>query len=202
MRIIYLIFLAYALVACGSEQPADNSTQTAQAENHEGHNHDHEGHDHHDHSHGEADEPKSKDGIHYGDEITPEGALVLTEVSTKLSAGEGTQDLDLGEGNVVKALDTKVEGTVSEVCKAAGCWLVIKDESGTEMFVNTNHDFLIDESIIGKTVVVKGNAYEEVTPVVELQAQAKEDNKSEEEIAAITEPKSAYSLMAKGLVVK
>jgi hypothetical protein len=199
MRIIYLMFLAYALAACGSEQP---TTETAATDNTEAHAHDHshEGHDHaHDHG---GEEPKSKDGIHYGEDITAEGALMLNEVADKLAKGEETQDLDLGEGNVVKALDAKVEGTVSEVCKAQGCWLRIKNEEGVEMFVNTNHDFLVDQTIIGKKVVVKGNAYGEEKTVAELQAIAKDAGKSEEEVAAITEAQVDYSLMAKGLIVQ
>lgn len=202
MRIIYALFLAYALMACSSEQPQTTDTsENSEVYSHEGHDHGHEGHDHnHDHVHSTPEE--EGDGIHFGKNVTADNAILLATAIEKLQKEEGVEDLDLGEGNIIKALPTKIEGEVTEVCQMSGCWLKIKDATGKEMFVNTNHDFLVKPNIIGKTVIVEGNAYQEVTTVAELKAAATEENKTAAEVEAITEPEYGYSLMAKGLLVK
>lgn len=200
MRIIYALFLAYALMACSSEQPQTTDTsENSEVHSHEGHDHGHEGHDH-DHVHSTPEE--EGDGIHFGKNVTADNAILLATAIEKLQKEEGVEDLDLGEGNIIKALPTKIEGEVTEVCQMSGCWLKIKDATGKEMFVNTNHDFLVKPNIIGKTVIVEGNAYQEVTTVAELKAAATEENKTAAEVEAITEPEYGYSLMAKGLLVK
>lgn len=198
LRILYLIALAYTFAACGGD------AQTT-AENHEGHeHHDHDGHDHsgHDHNHDHDHAATEGDGIHYGVEITPDGGIALTDILTKVDAEEGATDLDLGEGNVVKAVASKVEGEVSEVCKKAGCWLKMATADGKEIFIATNHEFFVPVDIVGKTVVVDGNAYKSVTTVEELRHYAEDEGQSADEIAKITEPVTEYKLLAKGLVIK
>lgn len=203
LRIFYLVLFAYTFAACGGNE-------TTTADNHEGHehhDHDHEGHDHdhaghdHDHDHEPATEEEG-DGIHYGAEITPEGGVALSDVLAKVKNEEGAADLDLGEGNTVKAVATKVEGEVSEVCKKAGCWLKLATEDGQEIFITTNHEFFVPVDIVGKTVVVDGQAYKSVTTVDELRHYAEDEGQSAEEIAKITEPITEYKLLAKGLVIK
>ncbi|WP_052596975.1 DUF4920 domain-containing protein [Aureispira sp. CCB-QB1] len=203
LRILYLVLLAYTFAACGGNE---SSTTAENHEGHEHHDHDHAGHDHdhdhagHDHNH-DHDQPEG-DGIHYGAEITPEGGVALSEVLSKVKNEEGATELDLGEGNTVKAVATKVEGVVSEVCKKAGCWLKLATEDGQEIFITTNHEFLVPVDIVGKTVVVDGQAYKSVTTVDELRHYAEDEGQSAEEIAKITEPITEYKLLAKGLVIK
>ena len=134
--------------------------------------------------------------------ITPDGGVGLAEVLAKIESGEGAEDFQLSEDNTVKAVATKVEGQVSEVCKKAGCWLKMATDDGKEMFIATNHEFFVPVDIVGKTVVVDGNAYKSVTSVEELRHYAEDDKKPAEEIAEITEPKTEYKLLAKGLVIK
>lgn len=205
LRILYLVLLAYTFAACGGNE---SSTTAENHEGHEHHDHDHAGHDHdhdhdhagHDHNH-DHDQPEG-DGIHYGAEITPEGGVALSEVLSKVKNEEGATELDLGEGNTVKAVATKVEGEVSEVCKKAGCWLKLATEDGQEIFITTNHEFFVPVDIVGKTVVVDGQAYKSVTTVDELRHYAEDEGQSAEEIAKITEPITEYKLLAKGLVIK
>lgn len=202
LRILYLIIFAYTLVSCG----AQDATTTDNHEGHEHHDHDHDhdhaGHDHegHDHDHGTTE--AEGDGIHYGAEITADGGVALSEVLAKVKSEEGATELDLGEGNTVKAVATKVEGEVSEVCKKAGCWLKLATEDGQEIFITTNHDFFVPVDIVGKTVVVDGQAYKSVTTVDELRHYAEDEGQSADEIAKITEPVTEYKLLAKGLVIK
>lgn len=190
LRILLVASLAYIFAACSGE------TNTAQ-------HHDHEGHEHHDHDHAHDHGTEEKgDGTHFGLEITPEGGIGLADVLTKVDTEEGAVDFDLGDGNAIKAVPAKVEGDVSEVCQKAGCWLKIATEDGKEMFISTNHEFFVPTDIVGKKVVVEGNAYKSVTTVEELQHFAEDEGKSAEEIALITEPVSEYKLLAKGLVIK
>lgn len=202
LRVLYLVVLVYALAACSSEGTNTGENQDKH-EHHDHAGHDHDGHDHgdhdHDHNHGDVEEG---DGVHFGAEITPEGAIALVDVLAKIDSEEGATDFDLGEGNMVKAVASKVEGQVSEVCKKAGCWLKLATEDGKEIFIATNHEFFVPADIVGKTVVVDGNAYKSITTVDELRHYAEDEGQSAEEIAAITEPLSEYKLLAKGLVIK
>jgi hypothetical protein len=202
LRILYLVIFAYTLVSCGGNEATTtaDSHEGHEHHDHEGHDHDHAGHDHEGHDH-DAVEVEG-DGIHYGVEITTDGGVALSEVLAKVKNEEDATELDLGEGNMVKAVTTKVEGEVSEVCKKAGCWLKLATEDGQEIFITTNHDFFVPVDIVGKTVVVDGQAYKSVTTVDELRHYAEDEGKSAEEIAKITEPVTEYKLLAKGLVIK
>jgi hypothetical protein len=203
LRILYLVLFAYTLVSCsGNETTTADNHEGHEHHDHEGHDHDHEGHDH-DHEGHNHDAPETEgDGIHYGAEITTDGGVALSEVLAKVKNEEGAADLDLGEGNMVKAVATKVEGEVSEVCKKAGCWLKLATTDGQEIFITTNHEFFVPVNIVGKTVVVDGQAYKSVTTVDELRHYAEDEGQSAEEIAKITEPVTEYKLLAKGLVIK
>jgi hypothetical protein len=202
LRILYLVIFAYTLVSCGGNEATTtaDSHEGHEHHDHEGHDHDHAGHDHEGHDH-DAVEVEG-DGIHYGVEITTDGGVALSELLAKVKNEEDATELDLGEGNMVKAVTTKVEGEVSEVCKKAGCWLKLATEDGQEIFITTNHDFFVPVDIVGKTVVVDGQAYKSVTTVDELRHYAEDEGKSAEEIAKITEPVTEYKLLAKGLVIK
>jgi hypothetical protein len=194
LRILSLIALVYTFAACSS---GDAGT----TENHEGHDHSHEGHDH-DHDHGDEENTEEGDGVHFGVEITPEGAIGLADMLEKVEAGEGAVDLDLGEENMVKAVAAKVEGQVSDVCKKAGCWLKIASDDGKEMFILTNHEFVVPVDIVGKTVAVDGSGYKSVTSVDERRHYAEDEGETAKEIAKITEPITEYKFLAKGLVIK
>jgi hypothetical protein len=54
----------------------------------------------------------------------------------------------------------------------------------------------------GRTAIVDGIAKVEETSVADLQEYAKDDGKSKEEIAAITEPKRELVFEAKGVIIK
>jgi len=195
----------YTLVSCGGNETTttvDNHEHHDHDHSHEGHDHDHshEGHDH-SHSHEGDNHDVEGDGIHYGAEITPDGGVALSDVLAKVKSEEGAGELDLGEGNTVKAVATKVEGEVSEVCKKSGCWLKLATEDGQEIFITTNHEFFVPVDIVGKTVVVDGQAYKSVTTVEELRHYAEDEGKSAEEIAMITEPKEELKFMASGVLL-
>ena len=89
-----------------------------------------------------------------------------------------------------KLVDNKFEGQikgkVAEVCKAEGCWIRLQKADGTTLMVKAkDHSFVMPENIVGKTVLVEGNAtVKEISE--DLRKHYDEDaGKSKEEIAKI-----------------
>jgi hypothetical protein len=200
LRLLYILAVVYALAACGDGAHTTHDHDHAghdHSHDHAGHDHDHD-HDHAGHDHGSAD----TEAVKWGNEVDPQGAMSAAMTIAKIESGEGTVEYDLGEDMKVQAVPAKVEAKVAEVCQAAGCWLTVQTEDGTELFVDTKHKFLFPKDIVGKTVVIDGNAYKSVQTVEELRHFAEDAGKSAEEIAAITEPKSNYTLIADGVVLK
>src|SRR5215211_1115991 len=53
----------------------------------------------------------------------------------------------------------QVKAKVVEVCKAEGCWIRVQRKDGPPMMVRADkHAFLMPENIVGKTVLIEGNA--------------------------------------------
>ncbi|MCH2021604.1 MAG: DUF4920 domain-containing protein [Saprospiraceae bacterium] len=198
LRILYLMIFAYTFAACGGEATVNNDENNHEHHDHDGHDHDGHDHDHHDHE----DHQLDGDSVHFGTIITPEGGIALADVCLKIDNEEGAIDYEIDSAVFVKAIEGKVEGKVTEVCQKAGCWLTLASEAGEELFVMTNHDFFVPLDIVGKTVVVDGNAFKSITSVAELQHYAEDEGKSAEEIAEITEPITEYKLVANGIVIK
>lgn len=185
--ILFLIVIAYSVSSCGS---SDHD-----------HDHDHSHHDHdHDHNHG--GESHSADGIHYGKVISTDSTMSLAELVAALQVEGNTFSLDLGDEMIVQAITSKLEGEVVDVCKKAGCWLTMQTVEGDEIRIMTNHDFFVDQDIVGKNVVAYGDAYESITSVDELRHYAEDEGLPAEEIAKITEPKSEISMIAEGVAIK
>ena len=199
LRILYLMIFAYTFAACGGEATVNNDEDNHEHHDHDGHDHDGHDHDHHDH---DEEGQEEGDSVHYGTLITPDGGIGLAAVCEKVDNEDGAIDYELDSAVFVKAIEGKVEGKVTEVCKKAGCWLTIASDDGKELFVMTNHDFFVPLDIVGKTVVVDGSAFKSVTTVAELQHFAEDEGKSAEEIAEITDPITEYKLIANGLVIK
>ncbi|MFT5998063.1 MAG: hypothetical protein ACI81P_000510 [Neolewinella sp.] len=101
---------------------------------------------------------------------------------------------------IVDTLHTTLRGTVNEVCQAKGCWMTIAASDDEEMMVKfKDYGFFMPKDISGREVVMHGMAYYQITPVDELQHYAEDAGKSQEEIAAITEPKRELMFLADGV---
>jgi hypothetical protein len=104
--------------------------------------------------------------------------------------------LDAGENTD----DVVVTGTVEEVCQVKGCWMTLAADDDVSMRVSfKDYDFFVPKDIHGRTVVIKGKGEISITSVADLQHYAEDEGLSEEEIAAITEPKSEYTFVADGV---
>ncbi len=91
-----------------------------------------------------------------------------------------------------------LKGKIGAVCQTEGCWFKFESDSG-ELFVDFDHKFKIPMNSSGKTAVVWGDFSRDTTSVELLKEYAKDDGKSETEIAAITEPEIRVIFNAKGL---
>lgn len=77
----------------------------------------------------------------------------------------------------------------------------LTDDTGNEIFVKfKDYGFFMPLDCEGQELVMNGFAVKSVTSVDELRHYAEDEGKSEEEIAAITEPKEEITFMADGVV--
>ncbi|HMV11294.1 MAG TPA: DUF4920 domain-containing protein [Cyclobacteriaceae bacterium] len=98
--------------------------------------------------------------------------------------------------------DVKVTGKVLDVCPKKGCWMTLELPDQSTVFVKfKDYGFFVPLELIGKTVVLEGQAKKIETSVAELKHYAEDAKKSKEEIEAITEPKKEIRLTANGVLV-
>jgi hypothetical protein len=125
----------------------------------------------------------------HGTKISPSGAISTSQLVTKLARTD--------------TLHAKVQGQVESVCKVKGCWMKVKLDDGQTMRVTfKDYGFFVPKDIAGKTVVFEGKAFQNVTSVKDLQHYAEDAGKSKAEIAKITQPETAISFVADGVVVR
>ena len=99
--------------------------------------------------------------------------------------------------------NVKLEGRISEVCQAEGCWMKLKNEEGADVFVKfKDHAFLVPKDLSGKAAIVTGKAIRKQVSVDELRHLAEDAGASEAEIAKITSPKEELRIDAIGVMVK
>ena len=98
---------------------------------------------------------------------------------------------------------TKVFGHISASCKHSGCWMDLDLGNDNALHVTfKDESFTIPLDAAGKNAIAEGVAVRELIPVEKLKNFAREDGKSEEEIAAITEPVYAYEFIANGVLIE
>ena len=100
--------------------------------------------------------------------------------------------------------NAKLKAKVSEVCQAKGCWMNLVDDGKAEssVFVQfMDYGFFMPKDIAGRQVIVEGVAYKSITTVDELRHYAEDKGQSEEEIAAIVEPKEELKFLASGVIL-
>jgi Domain of unknown function (DUF4920) len=109
---------------------------------------------------------------------------------------------DLQNKLVDDAFTGQIKGKVTEVCKAEGCWIRLQKKDGSSMMVRAkNHAFLMPENIVGKTVLIEGNATVKETSEEMRKHYAEDAGKSREEIAKIKGSEKSVEFAAKGVKV-
>lgn len=135
-----------------------------------------------------AQEPVSATkGVTYGAGTTAEGFIPVADIEKKMENDKFTG---------------KVSGKVVEVCQEKGCWMKVEKTNGETMMVKfKDYKYFMPKDIVGKEVVLDGEASVKEVPVKQLQHYAKDAGKSEEEIKKIKEPKKELQFVAKGVLV-
>ncbi|MBN9298079.1 MAG: DUF4920 domain-containing protein [Filimonas sp.] len=101
-----------------------------------------------------------------------------------------------------EAKNVKVIAKVVDVCPKKGCWVKLQVNDTTTAFVKMkDYAFFVPTSLVGKTIVLDGEAKNTTTSVDALKHYAEDAKKSKEEIAAITQPKKEIRFTANGIVV-
>lgn len=126
-------------------------------------------------------------GVTYGAGTTADGAISVNDLGSKLSDNK---------------YNGKIQGKVSEVCQEKGCWMKIEKADGEKVMVKfKDYKYFMPKDIVGKEVVLDGEASVKEVSVKQLQHYARDAGKSDEEIKKIKEPKKELQFVAKGVLV-
>lgn len=130
--------------------------------------------------------PAAEKGINYGKPFTLDSSLTETQIKEKMNSTQ---------------FNGQIKGKVVEVCQARGCWIKIAIPTGDTVLAKTNDEFFMPKNIVGKTVMVNGDASVKERPVKELQHYAKDAGQSKEEIEKIKTSKKELTIKLKGVKV-
>ena len=135
----------------------------------------------------EKDKTPAAKGVVYGIVSVEKSAIAPDEISSKL---------------VDNKFEGQVKGKVVEVCKAEGCWIRLQKADGTSMMVRAkDHSFVMPENIVGKTVLVEGNAMVKEISEDLRKHYAEDAGKPKEEIAKIKGAEKDVQFAARGVKV-
>jgi len=95
----------------------------------------------------------------------------------------------------------RVTGTVTEVCKVKGCWMMLKDASSIVRVTFKDYGFFMPMDLVGKTVALEGVLSVETLTQADARHYAEDAGKSKKEIAKIVGDQNEYSFEATGVVV-
>ena len=115
----------------------------------------------------------------------------------------------IARANDLDGQDVRIEGPISAVCQQAGCWLRMgSDDPDQALRVNVPRDssgsyvFTFPMDVAGADALVEGVLAVEETDVETLRHFAEDEGATDEEIAAITEPRRTVILNATGARIR
>lgn len=113
-----------------------------------------------------------------------------------------TNSIDFAAIQKEEKLNTQLEGEITEVCQAKGCWMKVNLSNGEEVFVRfKDYGFFVPTNSADKKVVMNGVAFIEEMSVEDQRHYAEDEGASKEEIAKITSPKKTYRFEANGVYI-
>ena len=128
----------------------------------------------------------------FGAEITADNAISQAEMTEKFH--------NMKEGDTIAV---KFKSNILEVCQKKGCWMSMDLDGDKDAFIRfTDYEFFVPMDAQDQPTIVEGRAYLSVISVDELKHFAKDAEKSQEEIDAITEPKITYAIQADGVLIQ
>lgn len=136
----------------------------------------------------QAQNPRSAEkGVTYGAGTTSSGSIAVNDLEQNLKENK---------------YEGKITGKVAEVCQEKGCWMKLEKANGEKVMVKfKDYGFFMPKDIVGKEVVLEGEAVVKEVSVKQLQHYAKDAGRSEEEIKKITQSKKELQFIAKGVLV-
>jgi hypothetical protein len=133
------------------------------------------------------DPAQAAKGVTYGTGISGDGAVSVNDVEKNIRNNK---------------FEGKVTGKVVEVCQEKGCWMKIERSKGEKLMVKfKDYGFFMPKNIVGKEVVLDGEATMKEVSVKQQRHYAADAGKSKEEIEKIKEPKRELQFVAKGVLV-
>tara|TARA_B100000941_G_scaffold224775_1_gene167050 strand:+ start:908 stop:1399 length:492 start_codon:yes stop_codon:yes gene_type:complete len=125
------------------------------------------------------------------------------------SFGENIEEGSIIENSKIQNLflakekfNAKLKAKVTDVCQMKGCWMKLEIGDEKDIMVNfKDYSFFVPKNIIGKEVIVSGEAFKRNISVDELKHYARDRGENESAISLIVEPKEIYSLTAKGVIL-
>lgn len=136
----------------------------------------------------QAQQPASaKAGTTYGAKTDASQSISADDLESKLSNGK---------------YDGKITGTVTEVCQEKGCWMKVERANGEPLMVKfKDYAYFMPKDIVGKKVVLDGEAITKEVSVKQQKHYAEDAGKSKEEIEKIKKPKKELQFIAEGVLV-
>ena len=126
-------------------------------------------------------------GVVYGAGSSSEGAIPVSSLEKNIKNNK---------------FEGKVSGKVVEVCQEKGCWMKIERPNGENLMVKfKDYGFFMPKNIVGKEVVLDGEATVKEVSVKQQRHYAEDAGKSKAEIEKIKEPKKELQFVAKGVLV-
>ena len=127
----------------------------------------------------------------FGDNIEAEGAISASEMIERFNT------LTIGD-----TITAKVSAKINEVCQMKGCWMKLDLGNDQDVMVTfKDYGFFMPLNAEGE-VIINGKAFLKETSVDDLRHYAEDAGKTEEEIAAITQPEKTFAFEADGVLLK
>lgn len=134
-------------------------------------------------------ETEATENHYFGDTITEEGAIDVADLMAMMKEQDSVR--------------VKIKGIVNSSCQKKGCWMRMDLGNDEELFVRfRDYEFFVPKNLDGEEAIAEGIAFVESFSVEHLQHLARDAGKSEEEIAAITEPEVSVRFTADGVIIK
>jgi hypothetical protein len=126
-------------------------------------------------------------GIVYGTISSKEGVISVNEVEEKMKDNK---------------FEGRLSGKVVEVCQEKGCWMKLEKANGEKLMVKfKDYALFMPKNIVGRDVVLDGEATIKEVSVKQQRHYAEDAGKSKEEIEKIKLPKKELQFVAKGVLV-
>lgn len=125
----------------------------------------------------------------FGQPASAENALAASQLPT-LFTGSDTAEVI-------------ISGDIAASCQHTGCWMDVDMGNSQAVHVTFKDEaFTIPLDAAGKHAIAQGIAIRELVPVETLRNNARDEGKSEEEVARITEPAYSYEMVATGVLIE